>query len=82
MSVPIPNDLRQKLADAKAPVDLVDEKGAKVAVALSPQEYERLLYAYAQTLFTDEELDQAAKEGGSFTLAEILADLEKQCGSK
>ncbi len=40
------------------------------------------LYAEIQVPFTEEELDQAEKEPGGYTLAEILAHLETLSCSK
>ncbi len=57
-------------------LELVDESG-RVLGTVTPAA-ERSLYETVQVPFTEEELDQAEQEPGGRTLAQILADLEKQ----
>jgi hypothetical protein len=76
-----------KLANLAGQVELCDESGQTVGYFLSVAEYERLqqleaeyerfLYAKAQNLFADEELDQAEQESEEYTTHELLQHLEQ-----
>lgn len=52
-------------------VELRDSGGELVGYYVSPAEYRKMQYGYANSLVTDEELDAARKQPGGKTLAEI-----------
>ena len=66
---------------------LCDENGQTIGYFLTVAEHERirhleaehrrLLYAWAQEQFTEEELQRAEQETEEFTTEEVLRDLEK-----
>jgi hypothetical protein len=68
--------------------ELTDVAGRTLGFFLTPEEHERLRkleaeqrrldYAHAQTLFTNEELDAADREGGEFTTEEVIRFTESQ----
>jgi hypothetical protein len=70
--------LRAKLNGLADHVELLDESGETLGYCLSAAEYNRLLYASVKIPFSDEEIAQRMQEKGGRSLAEILADLEKQ----
>ena len=64
------------LRDLRERLEVCDESGHTLGyVTPAPG---RSLYDTVQVPFTEEELDQAEQEPGGRTLAEIVADLEKQ----
>ena len=75
--VVLDSTMRSKLADLRYEIELCDESGTTVGYFVPP-EWHRELYAWANTLVSDEELERAAQEPGGRTLAEIMADLEKR----
>jgi hypothetical protein len=73
----IDSALRDKLS---APLELTDESGQTVGYVISPQQFERIqeleedrktLYAWANSLVSDEELDAAEAEGGEHTPEDV-----------
>jgi hypothetical protein len=70
--------LRAKLNGLADKVELLDESGETLAYCLPAAEYNRLLYASVKIPFTDEEIERRLQEKGGRSLAEILADFEKQ----
>jgi hypothetical protein len=69
--------LRQKLNGLKAEIELRDEAGKLVGHILPAEKYQSLLYAWAKTRLSDEELKRRREEPGGRSLAEILADLAR-----
>jgi hypothetical protein len=73
-------------ARLSAPAELTDESGYTIGYVISPQQFERIqqleedrraLYAWANSLVTDEELDAADAEGGEFTHEEVMERLRQ-----
>jgi hypothetical protein len=67
-------------AQLALPVELTDEAGQPVGYVISPQQFDRIrqleedrktLYAWANSLVTDEELDAADVEGGEYTAEQV-----------
>jgi hypothetical protein len=63
--------LRSKLNGLNEQMELCDESGRKLGHFLPADMYRDLLNAWADTLFTDEELRRAELETGGSTLADI-----------
>jgi hypothetical protein len=67
------------------PLEVRDESGQTVGYVLPAAvyhrlqqieaEHRRLLYAYANSLFADEELDRASRDGEEYTTEEVLKHL-------
>jgi hypothetical protein len=71
--------LRSKLNGLNTEMELCDETGKTVGHFLPPEVYRELIYAWAKTQDTDEEIAQAkreVREQGGLTTAEVLAHLE------
>lgn len=56
-------------------VELTDADGRVVGYFVSPDEYRRLAYRYANSLVTDAELDQSRRTPGGRTTEELFASL-------
>ena len=69
--------LRAKLHNLESEVALCDEKGQPIAHVLPDEEYWKLRYAWAKTLFTDEEIQAARAESGGMSTQEAIAYLDK-----
>ncbi len=67
--------LRSKLNNLDSRLELRDESGKVLGYFVPASERERLLYAWAQAEFTDEEIERARREPGGLAIAEVLADL-------
>ena len=67
--------LRSKLNNLDSRLELRDESGEVLGYFVPASERERLLYAWAQAEFTDEEIASARREPGGLAIAEVLADL-------
>lgn len=73
-------------AKLTAPLEFCDATGQTLGFFLTPEEHERfrqweeeqrrLDYAYAQSLFTDEELDEDERDTETFTTEEVIRYLE------
>jgi hypothetical protein len=68
------------------PAEITDESGRTIGYFISPQQFERIhqleedrkaLYAWANSLISDEELAAAAKEGGEHSPDEVRAFLKR-----
>ena len=59
-------------------VEFCNEAGERAGVYLPVADWERLIYAWAQAEFTDEEIEQARNEEGGRALSEFLAELPKE----
>jgi hypothetical protein len=68
--------MSDQLRQIKEPVELFDPHGLPLGT-FTPVD-EKSLYRQIEVPFTTEELKRFASEPGGRTLAEILADLEKQ----
>ncbi len=65
-------------------LELCDEQGRTVGYFLPPDLHREMLYAWAKTQFTDEELDQARRElksGGGLTTLEAIDYLQNLASS-
>jgi hypothetical protein len=62
-----------QLKNSTAPVFLCDPSGEVVGRVVPPSQYDRLIVP-----FTEDEIRAAEDDATEFTLAEILADLEKR----
>jgi hypothetical protein len=67
--------LRSKLDGLGEQVELCDESGKTLGHFLPTAAYRQLVYAWARSLMTDEEIEQARRETGGRTLAEIRTSL-------
>ena len=72
--VVLDQSLRSKLNNLDSQLELCDESGRVVGYFVPAEEHHRLLYDWAQSQFTDEELERARQEPGR-TLSEIWARL-------
>jgi hypothetical protein len=54
-----------------------DENGRTIGYDLTVAEHERLLYAWAQSQFSEEELQRAEQESEEYTTEEVIRELEK-----
>ncbi len=68
--------LRSKLHNLDSRLELCDQSGKTLGYFVPASEHERLLYAWAQAEFTDEEIERARAEAGGSSIAEVLADLD------
>jgi hypothetical protein len=71
--------LRDRLVAAGDSVELRDQAGQTVGYFLSPDEYKRLIYAWAREEFAREEREHPYDDSdeGSMTTPELLAYLEQ-----
>ena len=67
--------LRTKLHNLDSRLELCDQSGNTLGFFVPVSEQQRLFYAWAQSEFTDEEIEHAQAEPGGFSIAEVLADL-------
>ena len=74
----VDDELRAKLNGLNETVEFRDASGKAVGQFVPQDEYMRLLYAWAKTAFTDEDLDAARRSGPGKPLSEIL----KRLGAK
>jgi hypothetical protein len=77
-TVVIDATLRSKLNGLAEQVELRDESGETLGYCVPVAEYTRLLYASIKIPFSEEEIAQRRQQKGGRSLAEILADLEKE----
>ena len=70
--------MRAKLKDFTGPVAVCDDSGQTLGHFLPEDLYRHLIYEWANAQITDEELQKRLQESGGRSLAEILADLQKQ----
>jgi hypothetical protein len=75
--VTLDQSLRAKLNNLDRQVEFCDESGRTVGYYVPADRHRELLYAWAKSQFTDEELKKARKQPGGRPLEEILARLEK-----
>jgi len=70
-------DLRARLRDLNVEWEVCDESGRTLGHFLPADLYQKLLYAWAKSLFDDEdELKRARQEPGGMSTVEALAYLE------
>ena len=67
--------VRAKLGNLDSRMELCDESGKTLGYFVPVSEQHRLLYAWAQAEFTDEEIAAAHAEPGGLNIAEVLAGL-------
>jgi hypothetical protein len=73
------DDLLRQLAGEAGSVELYDKAGRAVGYFLSPDEYQKLVYAWAMAEFAKDDLEDPIDdndETGSMTTKELLAHLE------
>ena len=68
-------ELRAKLNGLSEEVEFLDESGQRLGRFLPSDKYRALLNAWANTLFTEEELKRAEQETGGRPLSEIWKTL-------
>jgi hypothetical protein len=78
---------QSKLTDLARPLEICDERGRTLGYFLPISEHERLrqieadhqrlLYAWARTQFSDDELARAEQEPEEFTTEEVLQHLRE-----
>jgi hypothetical protein len=72
--------LRAKLNGLNEHLEVCDEDGRTLGFFLPPDLHQKLLYAWAKTQFSDEEIEQARREiktEGGLTTPQAVAYLEK-----
>ena len=69
--------LREKLAPLDSEVELCDETGRTLGFFLSPEVHHKLIYAWAKSQFTNEELALARAEPGGLTTDQAIEALER-----
>ena len=69
--------LREKLGPLAGEVELCDESGRTLGFFVSPEVHHKLMYAWAKSLFSNEELARARAEPGGVTTDEVIEHLEK-----
>jgi hypothetical protein len=70
-------ELQAKLSGLASEVEVCDEAGKTLGVFFPAEWHHQLLYAYARSQVSNEELDQARQETGGRSLRDILSDLER-----
>ena len=73
--ITLDDDLKAKLNGLKETVEVRDEGGRLVGQFVPQKLYMKLLYAWAKTAVTDEELEEARRSGPGQPLAEVLKRL-------
>ena len=68
-------ELKAKLNGLDKTMEVEDTNGRLVGQFVPQAEYMKLLYAWAKTLVTDEELNRAAAQTGGLPLTEVLKRL-------
>jgi hypothetical protein len=68
--------IRSRLDNLDSVMELCDESGAILGYFVPASDQKRALYKWVQESVTDEELHQAFKESGEYTLEEVLAGLK------
>jgi hypothetical protein len=71
--------LRDQLAGQSGSVELYDTAGQPVGYFLSPDEYKRLVYAWAMAEFAKDDIEDPIDdddESGSMTTPEVIAHVE------
>lgn len=71
----IDSALRSKLQNLDSRLEFRDESGRTLGYFVPASEQQRLLYAWARTEFSDEEIERARNEPGGLSIAEVLAEL-------
>jgi hypothetical protein len=69
------DDLRAKLNGLNATMEVREPTGRVVGHFVPEAEYLKLIYAWAKTAVTDEELDKARNSGPGRPLADILKQM-------
>lgn len=64
-------DIRSKLHPGDEEIELCDERGATLGYYV-PTEFRKMLYALADRLFNQEEIERARAEPGGYTTVEAL----------
>jgi hypothetical protein len=67
--------LKSKLNGLQEELELCDEAGHTLGHFLPPHVYRKLVTAYYQSVFTDEEIERARKQLGGRSLEEIWKTL-------
>ncbi len=74
-SVVLDTELRSRIGDLNEDVQLCDESGQVIGFVLPAENYRRMFIEMANTLVSDDELEQSFAEPGGQTLAEIKREL-------
>jgi hypothetical protein len=72
------DELKAKLNGLDKTVEVEDTNGRLVGQFVPQEEYVKLVYAWAKSEVSDEELDRARKETGGRTLSEIWKRLGRK----
>jgi hypothetical protein len=79
-AVVIDSALRAKLNGLNQELEFRDEAGNLIGYFLPPKRHEKLLYAWAKSQVSDEELEEARRDyqkNGGLTTDQVLAHLER-----
>ena len=79
----IPPEIQAKLSGLSGTFEMCDESGQTLGHFVPEGEYRKLLWAWANSEVTDEELDEAREEyrlHGGLTTAEAIAYIRTQAG--
>jgi hypothetical protein len=71
-------ETRSKLAPGAEEIELCDERGITLGYYVPADEFREMMYAWAQKLFDEAEVERARRETGGYTTAEALAELESR----
>jgi hypothetical protein len=75
--VTLDSELRAKLGNVDTELALCDEQGHTVAHVLPAATFNKLIYAWARSQLSQDEIEQARNEPGGMTTTEAVAYLNK-----
>jgi hypothetical protein len=70
--------LLSHLPNLNEQVEFFSESGERLGVFLPAAQWERLMYQWAHANFDREKVERSRREGGEYSLAEILANLPRE----
>jgi len=71
-------ETRSKLSPGAEEIELCDERGMTLSYFVPPDEYRQRLYAWANSLFDDEEIDRTPPGPGDMTTPEAIEYLAQR----
>ena len=76
-AIVVDKELREKLNGLDHEVIICDDTGQTVGRYLPEAEYMEMLYRLAHKMFDEKELDEASRQAGGYTTAQVLEYLSK-----